>query len=929
MKDFFKTKFSVVANSEVATDFAWELTESIQKWLTGKYGAHVVSEIISDWSLVYAGGTFGDQDQVGGVYIESVSCVDPADSNRKAWACKIVEFPKYKLKYIPRKWVTEIGCQSTSKWSAEVSYSVRYDDLPNYSGKNQNKPQPNIPNVIKSILSSDMWTSGINGTIVTVDTICYAAFTGALFGIDDCHALFDSKTKLQGEGSTDLPLVYDENAYAAELGSDELDERLPMVNAEVNITSLCYVTKDNESRARLYRLADIEDNRLHAPFKSERNDNLFENRDRLYQNDGPTAVGAVGVWRWTASPNRNNPDTDFIQSHYCKNCSPIRVVELSAASIDDVVEQLKNGTVYTQNYLCDTFFCYEDKRGQLTGVLCRSDEFEISDRCAKLSEKICALPIYTVSTNDIFNRDDRKLRFFRELQLPEPSEYISVGNTDDVIRTTIIDRITWAFFKDSIGATKADWRNCKMLLKRICSESLYEAVAEKLKFALPQAKLAVDSFIDRAQMLIEAGDIDAEVLAQIAMHHDGLRKTCEDAISQKWENDHAAEIAAAKAEVADIKSMAEYEEKDAKQRLLDIERAISSAEAKRNNILFEITTAQSRLDQLRTEIEQYEVLGQDALAAVRQKISEAQNDMAGFIADLSVILPRSNSTTTPEKRVTNWQYSGATDWSCSEGDIDLAENWEDELCTISCNLGHSARVENEMCYMLAAFIYAAHINNVPLLIAGPGGHDIAEALSASIYTSGAGQLTLCNECDYDVADEVAKFDEPVVSVQNMFGKGWTDVLPQAFSTLRKHIIWTHPYVEDFAIEPKGLYNYMLPILSECFVGIGDFPVAIPAPGKRTDGFKGYFHKTKQPLRITAFKRLGLSKLLTQQLETVLTDTKAIMNDPTKDKDMEVLFGMLPLCVLTGRLDVLKDVIESENGISNSVKNEVARYIKEE
>lgn len=54
-----------------------------------------------------------------------------------------------------------------------------------------------------------------------------------------------------------------------------------------------------------------------------------------------------------------------------------------------------------------------------------------------------------------------------------------------------------------------------------------------------------------------------------------------------------------------------------------------------------------------------------------------------------------------------------------------------------------------------------------------------------------------------------------------------------------------------------------------------------------------------------------------------------MDNPAKDKDMEVLFGMLPLCVLTGRVDILKDVIETESGISNSVQAEVARYIEEE
>lgn len=129
------------------------------------------------------------------------------------------------------------------------------------------------------------------------------------------------------------------------------------------------------------------------------------------------------------------------------------------------------------------------------------------------------------------------------------------------------------------------------------------------------------------------------------------------------------------------------------------------------------------------------------------------------------------------------------------------------------------------------------------------------------------------------------------------------------------------------IEPKGLYNYMLPVLSECF--IGSLPALETWPSKRAEKFQPYVSEEKQSLRISAFKRLGLSKLLLGQLTRVLSDAKCILENPAKDKDLELLFGVLPLCVLTGRLDVLKDVIEGESGISSSVKAEVARYIEEE
>ena len=156
-------------------------------------------------------------------------------------------------------------------------------------------------------------------------------------------------------------------------------------------------------------------------------------------------------------------------------------------------------------------------------------------------------------------------------------------------------------------------------------------------------------------------------------------------------------------------------------------------------------------------------------------------------------------------------------YSDEDEEIELAESWRNEYDAIYQNLSCALSIEPDFCSMLTAFLYATHINNVPTLIAGPGGQDIAEVLSVSMYANGAGQLTLGDECDLSIVERISEADDSIVSVQNMFGKGWTDALPQKFTRLKKQIIWTHPYVEDMLIEPKGLYNYMLPVLSECFI----------------------------------------------------------------------------------------------------------------
>ena len=75
--------------------------------------------------------------------------------------------------------------------------------------------------------------------------------------------------------------------------------------------------------------------------------------------------------------------------------------------------------------------------------------------------------------------------------------------------------------------------------------------------------------------------------------------------------------------------------------------------------------------------------------------------------------------------------------------------------------------------------------------------------------------------------------------------------------------------------------------------------------------------------------MRLSKLVQNRLSLVLSDAKELLGTPSADKDIEILMGLLPLCVVTGRIDILREVIESENGISSAVKAEAARYFEEE
>lgn len=690
--------------------------------------------------------------------------------------------------------------------------------------------------------------------------------------------------------------------------------------------SLCKVNRPDKNKdIWMQRLADSVGGVLVAPLFDDNKEKIFDNRPLIFCEDGPNDPDVIGFWEWTE--RKSDSGRWLSDASYIEQSIPVEIFVLDGvSSIGELVAALRVGVDIPSYIHCKVLLSIKSETG-IEGVLCDLSNFNTrpgNDIRITLKNNIYTLPYYSLSEDDIFTWKYRKI--YKFISLKEPQKRVPIYAIADTIKQMFLQRMSWPVFKAQ-GITKNDWQKFRQFLTAIPRDSIFERLSEMYGMSAQEAQVYVDSFLQTVDNYMGVEDIDSAYIVQMIDNHNGLKQACDEIAYKKWCAEHKAETDKAEAEIAAIRDKAKQEQDESEKRLLDIKEAISTAEQTRSDVFSDISAAQGKLEQLQGEIARYENLGKDALVAVRQRIAEAQKDMAGFIADLSVVLPQSTNNSGAEKRVSLWQYTGSTSNPYSDDEIELAENWGDELNAISQSLSFALSVETELCSMFAAFLYSAHIHNVPLLIAGPGGHDIANVLAVSLYADGAGQLTLGNEFDLDGVSGIEHCNEHIFSVQNMFGKGWADIIPQTFTKLKKHVVWTHPYVEDMAIEPKGLYNYMFPILSECFVG--SIPALEPWPGKRSDNFQAYVSKKKLPLRIAAFKRLGLSKMLLSQLELILSDAKAILDNPSKEKDMELLFGLLPICVLTGKVDILKDVLESEGNLSNSVRAEAERYVEEE
>lgn len=671
-----------------------------------------------------------------------------------------------------------------------------------------------------------------------------------------------------------------------------------MTNDMVEFVSVCRISEDYNGRIWLTRIADINDQQLSVPYKSNRSTTYFENRDRLYRNDGPSQVDTIGVWRWTATPNLNDSETDYVQSFFVSDILPIRVVvSQGVKSTQKLIESLKDGSVWTKPYICDTLFCYERTWGNFIGVLCRPEEFVVCNQYAKLKDTTYSLPCFSFQSSDIYNWDDKNLRFMRRIRLGEPEKYIPVGNVDELIRTTISDRMSWKLYKDCIGKTKAEWRDCKALFDRACMESLYEEVLEKLGCPLEIASENVEQFVKRAGSLIQEGDIDSDVLAQIALNHDALRAQCEAAVKSQWLATHAEEIATAQSEI-------DQKHKDA-----------ADAEAAYKKLLADTSKAQSKLNSILKKIEEYEALGTKTVQAIHDKIGLAQQDMAGFIAELSAFMPQQS------------MQSGSTNrWTFIPGEVchsmdnlEGCSSWRDTFELLCDNL-QLAGIGSQWTTMLSSFLYSSYLNRMPLLLAGPNANAIADALSITICGQKIDLLKCCGEQDAEAISGFVESD--MAAVQNPFHPDWVSCISHSNNGFA---LWLHPFTEDLQIEPRSLYHYAYPVFTECFVD--QLPsVENMDAGQETVEYDEFKPDPKYRAKMGPVKKLGLSRLMLSRLEKVLADAKCIGS--ISDTSMECLFGMLPMCVLSGKQEALTELLDSEKNIKSEVRAELQRYVEE-
>lgn len=684
-----------------------------------------------------------------------------------------------------------------------------------------------------------------------------------------------------------------------------------MIEDKVDLFSVCRVTREYNQQTRLIRLADIEDGCLKKPIFLKSEPRIFYNRDNLYYKNGPDEEDFIGVWHWTAVPNASSYGSDYIETNFQPDIIPIEIIRLADISSDEeIILELQVG-LESEKLPCRFLVCGKAENNLRIGLLCTSKDFQYSDGKYALDPKVVFLKKYKIDGSDLIHIEGRF--FHRLINLGESKDRVFTKNKNEIIKDLILTRASWQTLK-ARGKSKAQWNEFRDFVKSISDENLFQEIEKVMGCTTEEAKRYLSDFFKLEEDVLESQEIEDSILSELVVRNPELMVRCSALVSEKWEKDNSVKIEDANKELQTIKTLLEEKKEEHK----NIQTQIQQIQS-------QILLSQNKLVSIQGEIAEQEQLAEQITIKVQEKIERAKRNTADFVSELMFSSAFSDKSVVheiadkneDEKKLYIPGRTGATD------DFDLNSDWNEVLQTITAELP-AAGVKDKMEGPLAALLYAAFFNKIPVMLLGPCGNDIADALSISITGKLAGRLKCFGEVDLDAIQSMHNADDEIVIIENPLQGRWFESLCDELIARRRLYIVTYPYAEDIVIEPKGIFNYMIPILTEMLVN--RFPSRKFIGGKCTEEFKKYVQVKRKNRYLDLMKKMRVSLFSNYMIQTLLTDFHELIKSDNEDFDyISVLFSY---AFCTGCINAFMQEILSNTGIDSKYRSRMINFIGE-
>ncbi len=697
------------------------------------------------------------------------------------------------------------------------------------------------------------------------------------------------ENELRSTQEETLALQRELNEYRV-LTSYEIKETQMIPSEEYDYLSLCRVYINNSGRTKLRRLADVKDGLFTSEFLAEAPD-----YNSLFWFDGPNKKDFIGVWDWKVIPSSNDPSKDYIKTTFNPEIQPIEMIVIQEChSINDLVEKVK-GELSETAHMERLFLAFKTDAGY-EGIYCDKDSFIFQSGKVTLQPSVLKLPIYEISDNSFIKTDN--LFILEKTGLGTPKKLLSIKDPIEIIQNMIVNKVTWQVSQQS-GFVKKEYQRIKEFLSELSTTDFYEEISHICDCTVEEAKENVDDFIKRADKVISGHTMENTVMAQIIKNDPTLYNASLEEIRNDWEKDNQEKIEFARSKIEILKN--EEIEQD-----------------KRCNEKQELyNTLEQKINEANKIIADQEQLAREVEEKVIAKIEQARDNAAEFIAENAFIHPnKKESSVGLINEEDSQQFVKGKDFETESPENN--ENYGQLLETIQDEL-IEAGVDRNSVIGLSAVLYSAYINRIPLLLAGPGGNDIAIAFSIALNCRYPAILK-CEGVNFrkPISECIASKDDLVI-IEQPLQPVWEHEIISLISNRMKFFILVHPFAEDLVIEPRGLFNYCVPIFTELFVN--SIATRNYFGGNLTKNFGHFINKESRKNHEKLLNKMRVSSIAKNNIQSIISDVHKMLNVEVEDTDYCML--LYPLAVALGEMDILNEYLtDKSNNIGENMRSKL-------
>ena len=477
--------------------------------------------------------------------------------------------------------------------------------------------------------------------------------------------------------------------------------------------SIGQVKEDHFAEKRwINRLADIVDGEVKEFLFDPNKPKFFDNRKSLFWKNGPDTDGVIGIWNWSAEPNRSNPATDFVVTDYNKEVRLTEVVEFNnCKSLSEIAETIKDKFPHT--FSCEkVLFVCGGEGIRREALLCYAKDFEIIGGDARLLSSVFMLRQYSVNITDILDIDGK--RIYRYINLGIPINVYRVRTPYAVVKELIIKRATMSVLREQ-GLSKKEAQNCQAFLKGLPTDSLIQNLADDYKCSEEEANKYYNDFMLHAESYLSADDFDTETISAVLSRSRDLVEKCKRELKDEWEEENAEAI------------------QTAEERLKEVENEQNMHIKRVEELQKEYQATEDKISEIQKQILEKQKLASDVEANVALRIEAAKKNVASFISDMAFALPANNILLQKNNDEVN-SFCPSNKISIDAeimGDIDNVNDFENELADNLEIIGYEKKKNDsyEIAYEMAQAITFCIGCNMPILIS-ENAREISKCIAA-------------------------------------------------------------------------------------------------------------------------------------------------------------------------------------------------------